>query len=130
MNNKAIIYYFEKSIERGGGYHLSREQEKICKRALRAFRYWGCRGLFDCYKQPSNAKQSEYLQCEYLCVDSDVHQVCSTIVGYNCQTFSWAAIWCDKYPDFEGYVTIYLRYDTYKHCRLIEVCDVPYEWVK
>lgn len=129
MNNKAVFYFFEKCVERGGGFHLTREQEKICKRALWAFRR-GCRDLFDCYKKPSQAKQSEYLQCEYLCIDSDVHQVCSTIVGYNYQAFSWAAVWCDKTPDVDGYATIYLRYDTYRHCRLIEVCQVPYEWVK
>ena len=129
MNNKAIFYFFEKSVERGGGIHLTREQERICRRALWRFKQDSLE-LGDCYKKPSNAKISAYLECESLCDDYDVVQVCSSIIGYNCQAFSWAAVWATKTADRFGNITVYLRYDTAWHCRLIEICKVPYYCVK
>lgn len=129
MNKRAIFYHFTKAIERGTACKLSRKDEQICLRALARFKT-GSLDLQDCYKKPSFAKISAYLECESLADDCGVEQVCSSVIGYNCNAFSWGAVWADKTSDNDGYISIYLRYDTAWHCRLIEVCRVPYEWVR
>lgn len=129
MNKRAIFYHFMRAIERGTGIKRTPVEERICKQALSRFKR-GSLGLQDCYKRPSFAKISAYLECETLAEESGVEQICSTIIGYNCQAFSWAAVWADKAATKDGYITIYLRYETAWHCRLIEVCSVPYEWVR
>ena len=129
MNKRAIFYHFTKAIERGTGIKRTRVEEEICRRALARFKS-GTLDLHDCYKKPSFAKISAYLECESLADDCGVEQVCASVIGYNCDTFSWAAVWADRTRDRDGYITIYLRYDTAWHCRLIEVCRVPYEWVR
>lgn len=129
MNERAIFYHFTKSIERGTGIKRTPLEEAICRRVLARFKS-GSLDLEDCYKRPSFAKISAYLECERLYLDSEVEQICSSIIGYNSSVFSWAAVWADKAPDKDGNISIYLRYDTAWHCRLIEVCQVPYEWVR
>lgn len=129
MDKRAIFYHFTKAIERGAGIKRTPLEEAICRRALARFKR-GSLGLEDCYKKPSFAKISAYLECESLAEDCGVEQVCSSVIGYNCDTFSWGAVWVDKTPDNDGHITIYLRYDTAWHRRLIEVCRVPYELVK
>lgn len=129
MNNRAIFYHFTKAIECGTGVKRTRVEDGICRRALARFKS-GSLDLEDCYKNPSQAKISAYLECESLAGGCDVEQACSSVLGYNCSTFSWIAVWADKAPDKDGNISIYLRYDTLWHCRLIEVCQVPYEWVR
>lgn len=130
MNKRAIFYHFAKAIERGGGIKRTRIEDDICRRALTRFKS-GSLDLGDCYKHPSFAKISAYMECESLADDYGVEQVCSSVIGYNSQTFSWAAVWCDTKPNpIDGYVTIYLRYDTAWHSRLIAVCSIPYEWIR
>lgn len=129
MNKRAIFWHFTKAIERGTGIKRTHVDEEICRRALSRFK-GGRLDIADCYKNPSQAKISAYLECERLADEYGFEQVCSSIIGYNCQAFSWVAVWADKTPDSDGYITIYLRYDTAWHCRLIEICRVPYEWVR
>lgn len=129
MNNRAIFYHFTKAIECGTGIKRTHLEDAICRRALARFKS-GSLDLQDCYKKPSQAKISAYLECESLAEDCNMEQACSSVLGYNCSTFSWVAVWADKAPFIDGYITIYLRYDTAWRCRLIPVCSVPYEWVK
>lgn len=128
MNKRAIFYHFTKAIEQGAGIKRTHLEDYICRLALARFKS-GCLNLEDSYKKPSFAKISAYLECESLAEDCGVEQVCSSVIGYNCSTFSWGAVWADRAPDNKGYITIYLRYDTAWRCRLIRVCRVPYEWV-
>lgn len=129
MNNRKIFWYFTKCVENGEGCKRTAEEDKICKRALWRFTH-GALDLDDCYKKPSKAKISAYLECESLYLDYRVEEICSSVIGYNTCAFSWAAVWAVKAPDKDGNISIYLRYDTAWHCRLIKVCQVPYEWVK
>ena len=129
MNKRAVFEFFKDCVESGAGIRRTKKEQAICKYALRRFER-GCIDLADCYKNPSRAKISAYLECESMWRDYDVVEVCSTILGYNCQTFSWAALWVDFTPSIDGYVTIYLKYETAQHSKLIEVLSVPYEWIK
>lgn len=129
MNNERIFNYFAYCIENRAGKWLSDKDRDICKRALYRFKR-GCLNLGDCYKTYSDAKLSEYLQCESLCDEYGFEQVCSSIIAHNTYTFSWAALWVDKVPDSLEYVSIYIRYDTAWHSRIIKVCRIPYDCVK
>lgn len=129
MKNKTIFNYVVGMIEHGLGVRRTLVEDAICRQAISRFKAGGV-NLEDCYKKPSHAKISAYLECESMWEECGVKQVCSSIVGYNCQSFSWAALWVDNEPDKNGCASVYIRYDTRRHCKLIEVCCVPYEWVE
>lgn len=129
MNNKAVFEFFKYYVESGFGIKRTKTEQAICEYALRRFGS-GCLDLADCYKKPSQAKISAYLECEYQWHEHEVVEVCSSVLGYNCSMFSWAGLWVDRNPSIDGCATIYLKYDTAWHSKLIEVCSVPYEYVK
>lgn len=129
MNNKAVFDFFKICVECGYGIKRTKKEQAICERALRRFEM-GCLKLSDCYKTPSSAKIRAYNECEVEYLYNECVQVVSSVLGYTCNAFSWVGLWVDFTPSIDGYVTIYLKYDTAWHSKLIEVCSVPYEYVK
>lgn len=129
MNNNTVFKFFKTCVECGYGIKRTKKEQAICERALRRFES-GYLDLSECYKKPSQAKISAYLECEYQWREHEVVEVCGSVLGYNCSVFSWVGLWVDRAPSIDGYVTIYLKYNTAWKSKLIKVCSVPYEYVK
>ena len=129
MNKKRVFELFDYFVSNNCGIKRTKKEQVICECALRRFKR-GCLDLSDCYKKPSSAKISAFLGCvsqwrDYLCME-----VCSSVLGYNSQAFSWVGLWVDLTPSIDGYVTIYLKYDTAWRSKLIEICSIKYDYVK
>ena len=128
--SKVRVFYCLKGLAGSGLYHkLTKEEKRICARVLRRFEF-GKLTIYDCYKQPSDAKLSAYLECEHEAYFSEEFDcVWSSILSHNCKTFSWSCVMIDK-RGVCGYADIYIRYATYKRWHLIRVCSVPYECIR
>lgn len=129
MNKTKVFELFNYCVKYREGFKRTNQDQAICERALQRFK-GGCLRLDDCYKRPSDAKISAYLECESLSKEHGYFQVCSSVLGYNCNFFSWVALWADCKSDYTGEVTIYLRFDTISSGKLIKVCRVPFDWVR
>lgn len=129
MNNEAIFSMFRECVRYNLGIKRTKKEQAICERALSRFER-GCVSLYDCYEKPSQAKIRAYNECEIEYLYNECVQVMSSVLGYNCNAFSWVGLWVDFTPSIDGYVTIYLKYDTAWHSRLIEICSIDYRYLK
>lgn len=129
MNNEVIFSLFREHIRYNLGIKRTRAEQAICERALKRFE-GGCLKLRDCYKAPSQEKIRAYNECEIEYLYNECVQVMSSVLGYNCSTFSWVGLWVDFTPTIDGYVTIYLKYNTAWRDKLIEICSIDYRYIK
>ena len=129
MNNELIFSLFREHVRYNLGIKRTKKEQGICERALRRFER-GCVSLYGCYEKPSQAKIRAYNECEMEYLYYECVQVMSSVLGYNCNTFSWVGLWVDFTPSIDGHVTIYLKYETAWHSRLIEVCSIDYRYLK
>lgn len=129
MNKELIFSLFREHVRYNLGIKRTKKEQVICELALKRFER-GCVSLYDCYKNPPQAKIRAYNECEIKYLYHECVQVMSSVLGYNCNTFSWVGLWVDFSPSIDGYVTIYLKYDTAWDSKLIAVCSIKYEYVK
>ena len=130
MKNELIFSIFREHVRYNLGIKRTKKEQTICEQALRCFER-GCVSLYDCYKTPPEAKIRAYNECEVEYLYSECVQVVSSVLGHNCSAFSWAGLWVDSIPNpIDGYVTIYLKYNTVWHSRLIEICSIDYRYLK
>lgn len=130
MDNNLIFSLFRENVRYNLGIKRTKKEQAICERALRRFER-GCLKLSDCYKKPSSAKIRAFWMCDTMWRYNDCEQVYSSILGYNCETFSWIGLWVDATPNpIDGYVTIYLKYNTVWRGTLIPICSIDYRYIK
>ena len=129
MNNDCVFSMFREYVRYNLGIKRTKKEQAICERALSRFER-GCVSLYDCYEKPSQAKIRAYIECEMEFLNNECVQVMSSVLSYNCNTFSWVGLWVDFTPTIDGYVTIYLKYDTARHSELIEICSIDYRYIK
>ena len=130
MKKELIFSLFREHVNYNLGIKRTKSEQAISERALKRFEC-GCLKLSDCYKNPSTSKIRAFWRCDTAWRYNDYKQIYSSILGYNCQAFSWIGLWVDDTPNpIDGYVTIYLKYVTAWRGKLIPICSIDYRYLK